>query len=193
MSVKQDLPVLSCASRDAWEVWLTDRHTTSSGVWLTIAKKGSGITSVSYADALDVALCYGWIDSQKSTLDDDYWLQRFTPRTPRSKWSKVNRRRATELIETGAMQPAGLRQVEQARADGRWEAAYDGQRTATVPDDLRRALEQNDEARAFFATLDSGNRYALLYRIQQAKKPETRARRIEQYVAMLSEQRKFHP
>jgi uncharacterized protein YdeI (YjbR/CyaY-like superfamily) len=193
MSVKQDLPILSFASRDAWEAWLAEQHTASSGVWLKLAKKASGIASMSYADALDVALCYGWIDSQKNKLDDDFWLQRFTPRGPRSKWSKVNRRRATELMETGAMQPAGLRQVEQARADGRWEAAYDGQRTATVPDDLRRALEQNDEARAFFATLDSGNRYALLYRIQEAKKPETRARRIETYVAMLSEQRKFHP
>jgi uncharacterized protein YdeI (YjbR/CyaY-like superfamily) len=193
MSVKQDLPILSVASRDAWEAWLTEQHTTSSGVWLTLAKKSSGIASVSYADALDVALCYGWIDSRKNTLDDDYWLQRFTPRTPRSTWSKVNCRRATELIETGAMQPAGLRQVEQARADGRWAAAYDGQSTATVPDDLRRALEQNDQARAFFATLDSRNRYALLYRIQEAKKPATRAQRIATYVAMLSEQRKFHP
>jgi uncharacterized protein YdeI (YjbR/CyaY-like superfamily) len=192
MTTKQDLPVISFVSRDAWEAWLAEHHASSSGVWLKIAKKGSGIDSVSHPEALDVALRYGWIDGQRDGFDDDYFLQRFTPRRPRSKWSKRNRDRATELIERGEMKPAGLREVERAKADGRWEAAYEGQRTATVPDDLRQALEENPTAREFFSTLDSANRYAVLYRIQEVKRPETRARRIEQYVAMLSEHRKIH-
>jgi uncharacterized protein YdeI (YjbR/CyaY-like superfamily) len=193
MTTKQDLPVISFVSRDAWEAWLAEHHASSSGVWLKIAKKGSGIDSVSHPEALDVALRYGWIDGQRDGFDDDYFLQRFTPRRPRSKWSKRNRDRATELIESGEMKPAGLREVERAKADSRWEAAYEGQKTATVPDDLRQALEKNDRAREFFSTLDSANRYAILYRIQDARKPETRARRIEKYVAMLSERKKFHP
>ena len=193
MTAKSNLPITSFASRDAWGSWLARHHADSSGLWLKIAKKGSGIDTVSYAEALDVALCYGWIDGQKASFDENYWLQRFTPRRARSKWSKVNRHKATELIETGEMKPAGLREVEQAKADGRWEAAYDAQSTATVPDDLRRELEKNDTAREFFAKLDSRNRYAVLYRIQDAKKPETRARRIEKYVAMMTEQEKLYP
>jgi uncharacterized protein YdeI (YjbR/CyaY-like superfamily) len=148
---------------------------------------------VSYAEAIEVALCYGWIDGQKDTFDGDYWLQRFTPRTPRSTWSKINREKAEQLLTQGRMQPAGLRAVEQAKADGRWDAAYDGQRAAGIPDDLRQALEQNPTAAEFFASLDSANRYAILYRLQEAKKPETRARRLERYVAMLNEQQKIHP
>jgi uncharacterized protein YdeI (YjbR/CyaY-like superfamily) len=179
---------MAFSSRDAWEGWLAKHHTTSSGLWLKIAKKGSGIDTVSYAEALDVALCYGWIDGQKGTFDGDYWLQRFGPRNPKSKWSKVNCRKATELIEKGEMKPAGLREVERARADGRWDAAYDAQSTMTIPNDLRRELEKNDKARAFFSTLDSRNRYAILYRLQDAKKPETRARRLEKYVTMLNEE-----
>jgi uncharacterized protein YdeI (YjbR/CyaY-like superfamily) len=140
-----------------------------------------------------VALCYGWIDGQKASFDDRYWLQRFTPRRSRSKWSKVNRQKATELIERGAMKPAGLREVERAKADGRWDAAYDAQSTATVPDDLRRELEKNDAAREFFQTLNSANRYAILYQIGDAKKPETRARRIEKFVAMLAGRKKPYP
>ena len=193
MSSKQDLPVLSFPSREAWEAWLDEQHASSTGLWLKIAKKGSEIDTVSYQEALEVALCYGWIDGQKGQFDESYWLQRFTPRKPRSKWSKVNRDKATELIETGKMKPAGLREVEGARADGRWDAAYDGQGSAAVPDDLRQALDGNEKARAFFETLDRTNRYAILYRIQDARKPETRARRIEQYVAMLSEQKKIYP
>jgi uncharacterized protein YdeI (YjbR/CyaY-like superfamily) len=162
-------------------------------VWLKIARKASGVASVSYAEALEVALCYGWIDGQKDKHDDDHWLQRFGPRQPRSKWSKVNRGKATALIEAGAMKPAGLREVERAKADGRWDAAYDSPSTATVPDDLQRALDEEPRAREFFATLDSANRYAILYRIQDAKKPETRARRIAKFVAMLSEHEKLHP
>jgi uncharacterized protein YdeI (YjbR/CyaY-like superfamily) len=193
MTSKPDLPIIPFASRDAWGAWLEEHHATSAGLWLKIAKKGSGIESVSYAEALEAALCYGWIDGQKASFDERYWLQRFTPRRARSKWSKVNRQKATELIEAGKMKPAGLREVERAKADGRWDSAYDAQSTATVPDDLRRELENNEPAREFFATLDGRNRYAILYQIQDAKKPETRTRRIEKYVAMLSEQKKIYP
>lgn len=195
MSAKSalDQPLLAFASREAWAEWLAANHATSSGLWLKFAKKGSGIDSVSYQEALDVALCYGWIDGQKDKFDDRYFLQRFTPRRPRSKWSKINCDKATRLIAQGEMQPAGLREVEKATADGRWAAAYDGQRAATVPDDLRRELEKNPAAREFFATLDSANRYAILYRLQEAKKPETRARRLAKFVAMLGERQKIHP
>jgi uncharacterized protein YdeI (YjbR/CyaY-like superfamily) len=193
MSAKADLPIIPFVSRGAWETWLDKHHASSDGLWLKVAKKGSGIETVSYTEALDVALCYGWIDGQKGRFDDDYWLQRFTPRKPRSKWSRINRDKATKLIEEGEMQPAGLREVERARADGRWDAAYESQKTATVPEDLQQALGENHKAREFFATLDGTNRYAILYRIQDAKKPETRARRIAQYVAMLSEHEKLHP
>ena len=189
----KDLPIVPFASRDAWEAWLEEHHAASDGLWLKIAKKGSGIETVSYAEAIEAALCYGWIDGKKASFDQDYWLQRFTPRRPRSKWSKINRQKATELIEAGRMKPAGLREVERAKADGRWEAAYDAQGTATVPNDLSRALEKNDRAREFFAKLDSRNRYAILYQIQDAKRPETRARRIQKYVAMLTEQKKLYP
>jgi uncharacterized protein YdeI (YjbR/CyaY-like superfamily) len=193
MTTKPDLPIVPFASREAWEAWLEEHHTTSDGLWLKIAKKGSGLETVSFAEALDVALCYGWIDSQADSFDDRYWLQRFTPRRSRSKWSKRNREKVTKLIEEGKMKPAGLWEVERAKADGRWDAAYDAPSGATVPDDLRRELEKNDKAREFFATLDSRNRYAILYRIQDAKKPETRARRIDNFMAMLSEQRKLYP
>jgi uncharacterized protein YdeI (YjbR/CyaY-like superfamily) len=193
MNSKQDLPIIAFASPAVWEAWLAEQHATSSGLWLKIAKKDSGVDTVSYAEALEVALCYGWIDGQKDKFDGDYWLQRFTPRKPRSKWSKINREKAEQLITQGRMQPAGLREVEQAKADGRWDAAYDGQRTVGIPDDLRQALEQNPKAAEFFASLDSANRYAILYRLQEAKKPETRARRLERYVAMLNEQQKIHP
>jgi uncharacterized protein YdeI (YjbR/CyaY-like superfamily) len=193
MTDKQDLPIISFASRDAWEAWLDENHAASDGLWLKIAKKGSGIETVSFAEALDVALCYGWIDSQADSFDDQYWLQRFTPRRPRSKWSKRNRAKVTKLIEEGKMKPAGLQQVEQAKADGRWEAAYEPQSTAMVPVDLRQELEKSEVAREFFATLDRANRYAILYQIQDARKPETRARRIAKYMAMLSQQKKLYP
>jgi uncharacterized protein YdeI (YjbR/CyaY-like superfamily) len=193
MTAKPDLPIIPFASRDAWEAWLAKHHADSSGLWLKIAKKGSSIETVSYAQALEVALCYGWIDGQKVSFDDHSWLQRFTPRRPRSKWSKFNPQKATELIEKGEMKPAGLREVVRARADGRWDAAYDAQSTATVPDDLRRELDKNDKTREFFATLDSTNRYANLYQIQDAKKSETRTRRIQKYVAMLNEHKKIYP
>jgi uncharacterized protein YdeI (YjbR/CyaY-like superfamily) len=193
MTAKPDLPIIAFASSNAWETWLEKHHATANGLWLKITKKGSGIDTVSYAEALDVALCYGWIDGQTASFDDRYWLQRFTPRRPRSKWSKLNREKATELIKRGEMKPAGLREVERATQDGRWDAAYDAQSTATVPDDLRREFDKNEVARKFFSTLDSRNRYAILYQIQDAKKPETRARRIEKYVAMLNEHKKIYP
>ncbi|MGP4045607.1 YdeI/OmpD-associated family protein [Streptomyces sp. 2A115] len=185
-------PILAVASQDAWTAWLGENHAEVPGIWLKIAKVDSGLTGVSYAEALESALRYGWIDGQKKKLDDRHWLQRFTPRRPGSKWSKINRQKATELIEQGLMHAAGLREVERARADGRWEAAYAGQRTASVPDDLQAALDDNPEARDFFATLDSRNRYAILYRIQDAKKAETRAARIAKFVAMLAERKTIH-
>ena len=193
MTTKQDLPVVSFETQQDWEKWLADEHASSSGVWLKIAKKGSGIASVSQSEAVETALCYGWIDSQSSGFDECYWLQRFGPRRPRSKWSKINRDKATELIAKGAMKPAGLSEVERAKADGRWDAAYDSPRTATVPDDFQRALDDNDEARAFFATLNGANRYAILYQLQDAKRPETRRRRIEKFIVMLNEHKKLYP
>jgi uncharacterized protein YdeI (YjbR/CyaY-like superfamily) len=177
-------------SREAWEAWLDEHHATAPEAWVKIAKKASGIPSVTYDEAVEVALCYGWIDGQMRSLDQDFYVQRFTPRSRRSRWSKLNRDKVLRLIETGAMKPAGLREVELAKADGRWDAAYDSPTTAAVPDDLRDALARNRRAKDAFASLDGRNRYAVLHRIQEAKKPETRQRRIEQVVAMLAEGRK---
>jgi uncharacterized protein YdeI (YjbR/CyaY-like superfamily) len=187
-----DLPVVGFAGRAEWAAWLAAEHAASAGVWLRIARKDGGAESVSYSEALDVALCHGWIDGQKDRLDERFWLQRFTPRKPRSRWSKRNRERAEALIASGEMGEAGLAEVERARADGRWDAAYDSHSTATVPEDLQAQLAGNDAARAFFEGLDRTNRYAILYRIQEARRPETRARRIAKFVAMLSEGRKIH-
>jgi uncharacterized protein YdeI (YjbR/CyaY-like superfamily) len=192
MSSTDPLPTLAFPSPTAFASWLADNHTASPGIWLKISRKGSGVETVTYAEALDVAICYGWIDGQKGKLDDVYWLQRFTPRTARSKWSKINCDKATALIEADMMQPAGLRQVEAAKADGRWDAAYAGQRTATIPDDLQQALDANEAAKTFFATLNSANRYAILYRLQEAKKPETRARRLQKFIAMLNAGETIH-
>ena len=193
MNVPKDLPVLAFSSQKAWEAWLAQQDMSSKGLWVKLAKKGSGLDSVTYAEAVQVALCYGWIDGQANRLDGDYYLQRFTPRRARSKWSKINRDRAEKLIARGAMKPAGMREVERARADGRWDAAYDAPSTATVPDDLRVEFEKNDKARSFFTTLNATNRYAILHRIQDAKRPETRARRIEKFVAMLERGEKIYP
>ncbi|CQR65650.1 YdeI/OmpD-associated family protein [Streptomyces leeuwenhoekii] len=186
-------PVLSFTTQDAWEEWLEENHADVPGVWLKIPKAGSGLVGVDYAQALESALCHGWIDGQKKKLDEKNWLQRFTPRRRGSSWSQVNRQKAIELIERGRMRPAGLREVEKAKADGRWEAAYASQSKATVPDDLRAALDASPAAREFFATLDSRNRYAILHRVQDAKKPQTRAARIEKFVAMLAEGKKLYP
>lgn len=193
MDSKQELPIIAFASQQEWEAWLAAQPATSRGLWLKIAKKGTGVATVSYAEALESALCHGWIDGQRAAHDDRFFLTRFTPRGRKSKWSQINRAKATELLQQGRMTPAGIAQVEQARQDGRWDAAYEAQSAATVPADLARALDEHPAARAFFATLDSRNRYAILYRLQDARKPETRARRIAQYVAMLEEQKKLYP
>ncbi|HWI94836.1 MAG TPA: YdeI/OmpD-associated family protein [Solirubrobacterales bacterium] len=180
-----DLPVLLFASKQELEAWLEENQGGADGLWLKIAKKGSGVESVDYAEALELALCFGWIDSQKRGFDEVFFLQRFTPRRPRGKWSQINRAKAEELIAAGVMRPAGLAEVEAAKADGRWDAAYAGQRTATVPEDLQRELDRNKAAAEFFAKLDGANRYAILYRLQEAKKPETRQKRLRKFVAML--------
>jgi uncharacterized protein YdeI (YjbR/CyaY-like superfamily) len=170
----------------AWEAWLDEHGADAPGVWLAIPKKGSGRTSPSYAEALDAALCVGWIDGQKAPLDDAFFLQRFTPRGPRSIWSKRNREHIERLTAAGRMRPAGLAEVERAKADGRWDAAYDGQATAEVPADLRAALDAEPAAAALFAELDSTNRYAVLFRIGSVKRAESRARKIDEFVAMLA-------
>ncbi|GGV71137.1 hypothetical protein GCM10010294_30030 [Streptomyces griseoloalbus] len=185
--------MLGFETRAAWERWLEEHHEDVAGVWLRIPRKGSGLAGVDYATALESALCFGWIDGHKKGLDDTHWLQRFTPRRPRSRWSAVNRQKALDLIAQGRMRPSGLREVERARADGRWEAAYASQSTATVPDDLRAALDAAPAARDFFGSLDSRNRYAILHRVEEAKRPQTRAARIEKFVAMLAEGEKIYP
>src|SRR5204863_644730 len=173
------------ASQAAWEEWLERNHGSCDGVWIEIAKKDAGIDSVRYPEVLDTALCFGWIDGRREALDEQFFLQRFTPRRPRSRWSRINRDKAERLIAEQRMRPAGLAEVERAKADGRWEAAYEGQRTIGVPDDLQRELDARPRARESFATLTSQNRYAILYRLHDAKRPETRARRLAKFVAML--------
>jgi uncharacterized protein YdeI (YjbR/CyaY-like superfamily) len=187
-----DLPVEEFASAKAWERWLARHHATAPGLWLVIAKKGTGVVTVEIVDAIEIALCYGWIDGLRHGHDATYFRQRFTPRKPRSKWSQINRDRAEALIAAGRMRPAGQAQVDAAKADGRWDAAYAGARTIEVPDDLTRALRRNARARRAFEALDSTNRYAILFRIHDAKRPETRSRRIEQFVTMLEQGRTIH-
>jgi uncharacterized protein YdeI (YjbR/CyaY-like superfamily) len=189
----RDLPVNAFKSQQAWDAWLTSQPAQSKGLWLKLAKKSSGVASVSRQEAVDTALCHGWIDGQLDSFDDKYWLIRFTPRQPKSIWSEKNRARALELIELGRMRPAGLNEIERAKKDGRWNAAYAGQSTAQVPDDLRAALEKSGKAKKFFETLDSRNRYAILHRIHNAKKPETRIARIEKFVTMLIEGETIYP
>ena len=184
-------PVLFKTAK-AFEAWLKKHHAGSDGLWLMIAKRGSAEPSVTYLEAVEIALCWGWIDGQKRGLDDTHFLQRFTPRRARSVWSKVNVEKVAALIEAGRMQPPGLAQVEAAKASGRWERAYDGSRSATVPEDLLAALEAEPNAKAFFATLNAANRYAVLWRIQTALKAETRAKRIAQLVAMLARGETVH-
>ena len=187
-----DLPILLFAGPVDLEAWLDANAATSPGLWLKIAKKGASEPSVTYAEALELALCFGWIDSQKRGLDDTHFLQRFTPRRPRGRWSKINRQKAEALEAAGALRPAGAAEVAAAKADGRWEAAYEGQRTAAVPDDLQRELDANPTAAAAFANLDSANRYAITYRLAEAKKPETRERRLRKFLAMLERGEKIH-
>jgi len=184
---------LTFANQAEWESWLELNGGATTGVWLRLAKKNAGQATVSYAEAIESALCHGWIDGQKKAENEHYWLQRFTPRTARSIWSKINTAKAEALISAGRMHPAGMREVERAKQDGRWDAAYSSARTATVPDDLQKALDANKKAKAFFATLDGSNRYAVLFRIQNVKKAETRARKIAQFVEMLANGEKLHP
>jgi uncharacterized protein YdeI (YjbR/CyaY-like superfamily) len=186
MPPKTDLPVLAFADLAAWEAWLEAQPADSAGVWVKFAKKGAGVPSVSKPEAIEAALRHGWIDGQLKPFDDAWWLTRFTPRGPRSKWSQVNCAKAEALIAEGRMRPSGLAEVERARADGRWDAAYAPQSKAEVPDDLQRALDANPRAAAFFATLKGAHRYAVLYRIHEARRPETRARRIADFVDRLA-------
>lgn len=180
-------------SADAFQSWLAKNHVASPGLWIRFAKKASGVKSMTYPEALDIALCYGWIDGLRKREDDTYFLQRFTPRAKRSIWSKINREKVAGLIASGRMQPAGHAEVERAKADGRWESAYDSIRNATVPDDLQQFLDGNPRAKKFFESLTSQNRYAILFRLGTAKRPETRAKRFAQFTEMLQKGEKLHP
>ena len=186
-----DLPILPFANKKKWTDWLAKHHDRSSGVWLKLAKKDSGIASVTYQEALDVALCYGWIDGQKGSFDDQYWLQKFTSRGPKSIWSKINTEKAERLIASGEMKPAGLKAIESAKQDGRWDAAYSSQKNISIPDDFQAALDKNQKAKAFFGTLRSAERYSFLFRIQTAKKEKTREKRIQQFVEILEKGEKI--
>jgi uncharacterized protein YdeI (YjbR/CyaY-like superfamily) len=186
------LPILAFADPDAFDRWLGSQPADAPGLWVKFAKAGSGIRSVTKAEAIDAALCHGWIDGQLDKYDDWHWLVRFTPRKARSKWSQVNRTRATELLDAGRVRPRGLAQIEAAKADGRWDAAYAPASKAEVPADLEAALDKSPDAAAFFATLTGANRYAILYRIGAVKKPETRARKIADFVAMLERHETVH-
>jgi uncharacterized protein YdeI (YjbR/CyaY-like superfamily) len=190
---RRDLPVVAFKSQRAFDTWLASQPAGSRGLWLKIARKSSGISSISRDEAVDTALCHGWIDGQLDSFDDKYWLITFTPRKATSMWSEKNRARALELVKLGAMRAAGLREIDRAKADGRWERAYAGASTATVPDDLRAVLAGNKKAAAFFETLDAKNRYAILHRTHNAKKAETRAARIAKFVAMLAKGETIHP
>lgn len=189
----EDKPILEFREKNAWTKWLEKNHDKSSGVWLRFAKKDSGLKSIGKSDSLDAALCYGWIDGQARSEGDMTWLQKYTPRTKKSIWSKINREKVQALIKSGEMRAAGLAEIERAKKDGRWDAAYDSSKTIQVPDDLRDALAKNKKAKAFFEKLDSRNRYAILFRTHNAKKAETRAKRIKQFVEMLERGEKIYP
>ncbi len=190
---RTDPPILPFKDKKSWKTWLEKNHASSKGVWLKLAKKGSGTPSVTYPEALEAALCYGWIDGQKKPFDESWWLQKFTPRGPKSIWSKINREKAEALIQSGEMKPAGLKAIEAAKKDGRWESAYASQSKAEVPEDLQAELDRNPKAKAFFETLKGANRYAILFRIHNAKKPETRAKRIQQFIGMLERGETVYP
>lgn len=189
---KDGRPILAFASQAEWEAWLDAEHRASDGVWIKFAKKGSGVGTVVYAEALDVALCYGWIDSQMQSLDERFYVQKFTPRRARSKWSRINRDKIEELTKAGRMKPAGLAEVELAKADGRWEAAYASPSTVELPPDLQRALDASPQAAEFWAGLNKANRYAIVYQLEDAKKPETRERRLAKFMAMLERGEKLY-
>jgi uncharacterized protein YdeI (YjbR/CyaY-like superfamily) len=191
--LSDEKPTLDLKTKKAWRAWLEKNHNKSSGVWLRLARKGTSKRSPSRDEALDTALSYGWIDGQAKSEGDDTWLQKYTPRGKRSIWSKRNREKVQALIESGEMQSAGLAEIERAKKDGRWDAAYDSPSKIAVPDDLKKLLDKNKKARSFFEALDSRNRYAILFRIHTAKKAETRTTRIEQFVDMLEKGEKIHP
>ncbi len=193
MRAADGLPVLQFASEEQWRAWLEENHTTAAGVWISIAKKGTGIESVHYPQVLEHAICFGWIDGRRERLDEVRFLQRFTPRRSRSPWSKINRETAERLAQEGLMAPAGLEEVRRAKNDGRWERAYASQRTAEVPQDLQRELDARPAAAAAFSGLSSQNRYAILYRLDQARRAETRAKRLAEYVRMLEAGETLHP
>ncbi|GLS21439.1 hypothetical protein GCM10007874_44560 [Labrys miyagiensis] len=190
---KTDLPILAFATAAKFEEWLAFQPAESLGLWLKFAKKGCKATTVSKPDAIDIALCHGWIDGQLESFDEEYFLTRFTPRKPASIWSENNRKRALVLVEEGRMRPAGLAQIDKAKADGRWEKAYAPQSKAEIPEDLAAALADNTDAARFFETLSSVNRYAILHRLHNAKKPETRARKLAEFIAMLERKETIHP
>jgi uncharacterized protein YdeI (YjbR/CyaY-like superfamily) len=189
MSTDAELPTVEAADRQAWREWLEANHAAPAGAWLKFAKKGAPSATVTYAEAIEEAICFGWIDGQVRRFDEHFYLQRFTPRRRGSKWSQINREKATRLLAEGRIRPAGLEQIEAAKADGRWERAYPAQSAATVPEDLQQALERNPAARAFFETLTGSTRYAFLYRLHHLAKPAARAKRIAEYVELLAEGR----
>lgn len=188
-----DAPTLAFEDQAAFRRWVQAHQTDQDGIWLKLAKKGSGVASVTYAEAVDVALCFGWIDGQSRSLDDAFYTQRFTPRRPRSKWSKINIGKVAALVESGEMTALGLAEVDRAKADGRWAAAYDPPSSASVPDDLQAALEANPKAKASFSTITRTSRYSIIYQLGDAKRPETRQRRIEKFIADLAAGEQPHP
>lgn len=187
------LPTSPFQTQEDWALWLQNNHHLSSGIWLQLAKKGTAIPSISYDEAVETALCYGWIDGQKKAHNEQYWLQKFTPRSKKSIWSKINQKKVITLIEAGKMKAAGLAEVERAKSDGRWEAAYDSASTSVMPDDFQATLERHPQAKEFFDTLESRNRYAILFRIQTTKNAEARAKKILYFIEMLERNEKMHP
>jgi uncharacterized protein YdeI (YjbR/CyaY-like superfamily) len=192
VKLQSELPFKLFKEKKDWATWLDNHHAKSPGLWLRISKKTADIKSITYPEALEIALCYGWIDGQKKSYDESTWLQKFTPRGPRSIWSAINRKKAGELIRNGQMTQAGLKAIERAKENGQWDAAYASQSNITLPEDFQAELEKNAKAKAFFTTLNSANRYAILFRLQTARKPETRAKRLRQFIAMLEKNEKFH-
>ena len=191
MTKPAELPTLPFESKKKFAEWLAKQHDKSAGVWMKLAKKATGIPSVTYAEALDVALCYGWIDGQRNSFDENYFIQKFTPRRPKSIWSKINTEKVERLIESGEMKPSGLKAIEAAKQDGRWDAAYASQKNILVPDDFKSALSKNGKAKTFFESLTGAKRYSFLFRIETAKKAETRAKRILHFVEMLEKGETF--
>jgi uncharacterized protein YdeI (YjbR/CyaY-like superfamily) len=190
--MKKDTPIKAFRSSEAFQAWLATNHAKSDGIWLQIFKKGSNTKTITYAEALDIALCYGWIDGQKKKYDESSWLQKFTPRRSKSIWSKRNKENAARLIKAGKMKPAGLKEIERAKADGRWDRAYDSPSNMKVPEDFLRALAKNKKAEAFFKTLNKANTYAIAWRLQTAKKPETRDKRMKTLLEMMERGEKLH-